>query len=215
VCNWRRHSRFSNFLPHFGPVYTLTFVTDTTKVRISAVCIENKTNVPDAELVGRTLRGDAAAFEDLVRRYERSARAIAYTVLKNWHAAQDAAQDAFLNAYLRLASLRQSSKFGPWLLKIAHNQARANSRAHRVHQPLDLANDQIAVDGEAENLDDMLYLIAQLANHERAVITLRYIEGHDVAMIAQIRSCSVGTVTKQLSRAHARLQKFLLQRERQ
>lgn len=60
----------------------------------------------------------------------------------------------------------------------------------------------------------MLNLVAALPDQERAVVLLRYVQGHDVAAIAVILGSPVGTVTKQLSRAHKRLEKIHAKRER-
>ena len=53
----------------------------------------------DRELVTDALAGKVGSFELLVHRYERSVRATCFGILRNWHEAQDAAQDAFLNAF--------------------------------------------------------------------------------------------------------------------
>jgi RNA polymerase sigma-70 factor, ECF subfamily len=174
----------------------------------------------DAGVVACVLAGDDKAYESLVRLYERPLRATCFAVLRNWHAAQDAAQEAFLDAYLHLRALRDPNRFGPWLLSIARRKAIALSQSIRVHAPLDAAAGAAAAEptvrttacsDESENL---LVLIARLPEQERAVAMLRHIEGHDVAAIAQIRGSPVGTITKQLSRAHARLRKMLEHGER-
>jgi RNA polymerase sigma-70 factor, ECF subfamily len=61
--------------------------------------------------------------------------------------------------------------------------------------------------------EELFDLIAELPDQERAVLLLRYVEGHDVAAIAVIRGSPVGTITKQLSRALKRLEKLLGKRE--
>jgi RNA polymerase sigma-70 factor, ECF subfamily len=168
----------------------------------------------DVALVAETLRGDAKAFEILVRRYERPVRATGFAVLRDWHAAQDAAQEAFLNAYMHLGSLRNPGRFGPWILTIAHNRALAVSHLNRSHQPLDEAPDPVGPPASCTDAVGLFDLIAQLPDHERVVVMLRYLEGHDVAAIAVIRNSSVGTVTKQLSRAYRRLEKMIAEGER-
>ena len=95
----------------------------------------------NAELVKAVLGGDRAAFAALVQRYERAVLGVATSVLEDHHAAQDAAQEAFMVAYRRLDSLRNGSTFGAWLLRITHRQAvrmaRQRSRAAEVVRPAD------------------------------------------------------------------------------
>ena len=73
---------------------------------------------------------NGAAFDELVRRYDRSARATCFGVLRDWHLARDAAQDGFVAAYTNLRLLRQPGSFGPWLLTIMRHRATRMAR-HR------------------------------------------------------------------------------------
>ena len=77
----------------------------------------------DVELVKACLNGEKKAFAVLVKRYERPARAAALDVLRDYHCADDATQDAFIAAYNKLPELRKASAFGPWLMKITRRCA--------------------------------------------------------------------------------------------
>jgi len=66
----------------------------------------------DSELVKRALAGQRSAFAELVDRYRDAACAVAYHYLGDFEEAQDAAQEAFVRAYLRLRQLREPGKFG-------------------------------------------------------------------------------------------------------
>ena len=79
--------------------------------------------VSDAELVGRARHGDAAAFGELVDRHRNAVYRATLAALGSPADAEDAAQDAFLAAYRRLASFRGESSFKTWLLTIAWHQA--------------------------------------------------------------------------------------------
>jgi RNA polymerase sigma-70 factor (ECF subfamily) len=70
----------------------------------------------DAEIVRAVLGGNREAFAALVARHERAVWATAWRVLRDDHAAADAAQDAFLQAFRRLGDLRRPEQFGVWLL---------------------------------------------------------------------------------------------------
>jgi RNA polymerase sigma-70 factor (ECF subfamily) len=170
----------------------------------------------DAEIVGAVLRGDREAFAALVSRYERAVWATAWRVLRDDHAAADAAQEAFLQAFHRLGDLRRPEQFGVWLLRIARRESirLARKRAHDPSRSLELAGVQMALGRECGNVpasdfsadaEDLLAAVATLPEHERLVIVLRYVDGRSVAEIAAALGRPVGTVTKQLSRAIDRL----------
>src|SRR5437870_6047066 len=76
----------------------------------------------EEELVERARRGDVGAYETLVRRYQDVAVRTAYVVAGGTEA-QDAAQEAFVKAYLALGRFRRGAAFRPWLLRIVANEA--------------------------------------------------------------------------------------------
>ena len=172
----------------------------------------------DAELIGQVQGGNVEAFAVLVRRYERLVRATALRTTHDRHAAEDVAQDAFLVAFQSLGRLRNSSKFGPWLLAIARNQA-AHSVRRSVRQELsigDVTAVQQSSNGKlTDQSDRLLELVERLPAHERVIVGLRHFEGHSVQEVAAMTGRPLGTVTKQLSRAHKRLQHWLSKELRQ
>ena len=166
----------------------------------------------DAQIVERVRRGDAAAYGTLVERYERAALAAALSVLQDVHAAQDVVQDVFVLCFTKLASLRDGSRFGPWLLKTVGREAvHASRRSRRMRiersdvEPYASDDDRLLSD-ERERL---LRCVQALPANERAAVSLRYFEGHGVNDIARITGSAVGTITKQLSRAIQRLREQL------
>jgi RNA polymerase sigma-70 factor, ECF subfamily len=160
------------------------------------------------ELIAAILGGEQAAFAELLRRYERAAWATAWKVLRDFHAAQDATQNAFVEAYRRLGQLRSPDLFGVWLLRITRREAlRLARRGSRAH-PLGLSGDVPACEpGERLTPEsaELVLAIARLPEHERLVVALRYLDGLSVAEVARLTGRPVGTVTKQLSRAIERL----------
>jgi RNA polymerase sigma-70 factor, ECF subfamily len=167
---------------------------------------------PDSELVHSVLRGDRAAYGELVCRYSQSVVTTAWQILGDYHAAQDVAQEAFLIAYQRLGSLRDGSMFGPWVLKIARRYA-GRSAAHRgrmVHLGTDNILPAPVEDGRlADDQQELLAAVTRLPEHERVVVVLHYFQEHSVQTVAQITGRPVGTVTKQLSRALRRLRESM------
>jgi RNA polymerase sigma-70 factor (ECF subfamily) len=77
----------------------------------------------DLDLVHASQNGDVAAFEQLVKKYDRKLLRIAQSVTHNREDSQDAVQEAFLKAYQNLAEFREDSPFSTWLIRITVNQS--------------------------------------------------------------------------------------------
>src|SRR5262245_54261023 len=150
---------------------------------------------PDAEIVCAVLRGQQDAFATLVARHERGAWAVARRVLRDDHAAADATQQAFIQAYQRLGRLRDPERFGAWLMRIARREAirEARRRAQQPHRRLEdpddgPPDDPIAPSRQATPVSDdceaVLDALARLPEHERVVVALRYLDGYSVNQVA-------------------------------
>jgi RNA polymerase sigma-70 factor (ECF subfamily) len=170
----------------------------------------------DAEIVRVVLGGDRGAFAALVARHERAVWATAWRVLRDDHAAADAGQEAFLQAFRQLADLRHPEQFGPWLLTIARRVSirLAQRRAREPSRSLDEAGIDPLPPGErphraatslSGDSEELLAAIGRLPEQERLVVVLHYLDGLSVAKVAVALGRPVGTVTKQLSRAIGRL----------
>lgn len=160
----------------------------------------------DAELVCQVLRGDVEAFSGLIERYERSVRALVLSQLGNLESADDATQATFVLAYRRLGTLRDARRFGPWVMQIARRQVVDVVRARRVTVPMpsDVAAEDASAMAWVEH-EHLLRLVDRLPSDERWLIGLRYFDGRSHNEIAEISGRPLGSVTKQLSRAVARL----------
>ena len=171
----------------------------------------------DAELVIAVLNGKKHLFAVLVKRYERPVRAVAMDVLGHRASAQDVAQDAFLKAYENLPKLRKTDAFGQWLMKItrrcALDSARRRPKETRLGTKIAAAieNPDGRLDEEKQRL---LAAVVKLSGAEKQVVMLRYFGEYSVNDVAEIVGRSVGTVTKQLSRARIRLRKILERSEK-
>jgi RNA polymerase sigma-70 factor (ECF subfamily) len=82
-------------------------------------------------LVNAARAGDTAAFEELVRRYDRNVFRIAQHITQNREDAEDVVQDAFVKAYTNLKQFQGQSKFYTWLVRIAVNEALMKLRRRR------------------------------------------------------------------------------------
>ena len=199
------------FLSHFCFVLALN-----SNSRSASVCKGSNVRT-DAELVNAVLDGEKQAFAVLVKRYERPVRAVALDVLGDYHSASDVSQEAFVKAYEQLAGLRKPEAFGPWLMKITHrcalDSARQKLREHRLEMKAAalIENPDGQLDEEKQRL---LTAIIKLPRSEKQVVMLRYLSDNSIKDVADIVGRSVGTVTKQLSRAHKRLRIILERSEK-
>lgn len=171
----------------------------------------------DAELVNAVLDGEKQAFAVLVKRYERPVRAVALDVLSDYHSAADVSQDAFVKAYEQLAGLRKSKAFGAWLMKITRRCALDSLRLRPKETRLE-TKIVTAIEGPNGQLDEdkhrLLAAVVKLPKAEKQVVMLRYFDELSVNDVAKIVDRSVGTVTKQLSRARIRLRTMLERSEK-
>src|SRR5712692_2909685 len=101
----------------------------------------------DLDLVHASKKGDVAAFEQLVKRYDRKLLRIAQGVTHNREDSQDAVQEAFLKAYQNLAELREDSQFSTWLIRITVNQSLMKLRKQRTIKEVSM-DQYFQTDGE-------------------------------------------------------------------
>ena len=170
----------------------------------------------EAALVSRVLAGDRAAFGTLVERYQAQARRVARAVLGDPDEADDAAQDAFLSALVKLDQYDRHRPFGPWLMRIVANAAtdRRRRRAVRRVEPLDVGlvggGPRPDRDAERSALGDRLRVaLAELPERRRMAVTLFDVEGYSHAEIAEILGIPEGTVRSEVFHARRRLRILL------
>ena len=166
----------------------------------------------DASLVSRARRGDAAAFEILVRRHFRAAYAVALANLGNQMDAEDVCQDAFVRALERLDDCRHPDRFAAWLLQIVRNRAHNFRSYGRVRSALSL--DEVvpasSVDtserAERAELGRLLEsALADLSQLQREVVLLHDLEGWKHREIAEILDLSEGMSRQHLMSARRNL----------
>ena len=95
----------------------------------------------DLDLVHASKNGNVAAFEQLVKRYDRRLLRISQTVTRNREDSEDAVQEALLKAFQNLAEFREDSQFSTWLIRITVNQSLMKRRKQRVHKVVSLDED--------------------------------------------------------------------------
>jgi RNA polymerase sigma-70 factor, ECF subfamily len=170
----------------------------------------------DAALVAKTVAGDRAAFGVLVERYAGQARRVARAVLGDPDDADDAAQDGFLSALVKLEQYDARRPFGPWLMRIVANAATDRRRRRTVRQAEQLdpslvgggpRPDAAAVRNElGERLRTAL---RELPERRRTAVVLFDVEGYSHAEISQILGIPEGTVRSEVFHGRRRLRTLL------
>jgi RNA polymerase sigma-70 factor (ECF subfamily) len=176
----------------------------------------NDPSLADSELVERAKRGDVAAFEQIIRRYQDPVFRVAYLVTHSPHDAQEAAQDAFVKAYGALGRFRNGAPLRPWLMRIAvnesHNLRRSAGRrdslvvraaAERSPEGADPSPEAALLASERRR--ELLRALEALPERDRLVIACRFLFDLSERETAQVLAWRPGTVKSRLSRALGRL----------
>ncbi len=174
----------------------------------------------------RVQKGNQAAFEELVRRYERKVYNIAYRILGNEDEATEALQDTFLRAYRFIPRFKFKSSFYTWLYRIATNVSLTRLRRRK-------AQETISLDEPVKNTDDLMFdlpdtgqtpeqvfqmkrlreklqeAVKSLPEEYRAVVILRDLEGLTNEEVSKILKLSIPAVKSRLHRGRLALREKL------
>jgi len=183
--------------------------------------------VEEMVLVKRARKGDLAAYDDLVRRYQERIYATIYHMTSNHEDANDLAQEAFIKAFQALRSFKGGSSFYTWVYRIAVNKTInfLKQRKNRAQMSLD------DLDFNAEHDPDLVALVSdktprrevalaelqeklnaamqKLSEPHRLAVTLHDVQGLSHEEIAEIMDCNVGTVRSRLFYARQQMQAYL------
>jgi len=172
----------------------------------------------DHELVRRVQRGDSAAFDLLVRKYQHRIVGLIGRYIADWSECQDVAQETFLRAYRALANFRGDAQFYTWLHRIAVNTAKNHLVSHNRRPPTDdididdaeqFASGMRLRDNDTPERELMRQQLEQtvmraveaLPEELRVAITLREVDGLSYEEIAKRMDCPIGTVRSRIFRA--------------
>lgn len=170
------------------------------------------------QLVDGTRSGDLEAFGRLVRRFQQMAYGCAFSVLGDFHLAEDVAQEAFLEAYRQLPALREPEAFPGWFRRIVLKFCDRQTRRCRLPTvPLeDAAGVSSTEPGpdraaeEREMKERVLDAIRSLPDGQRMVTTLFYIDGYSQNEISEFLEVPVTTVKKRLHDSRKKLKERML-----
>ena len=172
----------------------------------------------DHELVRRVQRGDSAAFDLLVRKYQHRIVGLIGRYVSDWSECQDVAQETFLRAYRALGNFRGDAQVYTWLHRIAVNTAKNHLVSHNRRPPTDdididdaeqFASGMRLRDNDTPERELMRQQLEQtvmraveaLPEELRVAITLREVDGLSYDEIAKKMDCPIGTVRSRIFRA--------------
>ena len=164
----------------------------------------------DADLVSRAQAGRLDAFEELVRRHRLGTYRVALRMLGDESDAEDATQDAFVQAWRKLAGFRADAAFSTWMYRIVTNRCLNMLRALRHTDPLPSDREAPASrpDRIAEGrwqVEDLVQAIGRLTPEQRAPLVLRELQGCSYDEIAEALDLSIPAVKSRLHRARLEL----------
>ena len=175
----------------------------------------------DVELIHQILSGNGTAFNTLFQKYQKSIHAIVWQKIGDYHVAEEITQDVFLQAYNKLATLKDPNKFSRWIYMIAKRRcANWNQREKTTMQSLEATDDVILEKSAYTNYvaeqrekaatehrrEVINMLLEKLPERERQVITLYYLGEMTSEAISNFLGVSVNTIKSRLRRARQRLQ---------
>jgi RNA polymerase sigma-70 factor (ECF subfamily) len=156
--------------------------------------------VEDADLISRVRRGDVEAYNLLVSRWEKRVFNYLLRLTASPDDALDLSQDAFLKAYQNIRKLDDPARFGPWLYRIAHNEAYSLFRKRRPETALeDVASERNPAPGFPMDLSlAVTAALDRLNPEQREAVVLKVYEGFKFDEMAEVLGCPVSTVKSRL-----------------
>jgi RNA polymerase sigma-70 factor (ECF subfamily) len=193
----------------------------------AAISLIDPNTLADGELVRTAVSGREAAFEELVRRYQRPIASYVYRMVGDYDAALDLTQEVFIKVYNSLSRYRSEFKFSTWIYKIAHNTAIDHLRRHTVRDQIMTADgvgprSEIAIESRRltpeqesereERRSEIESVVQSLPAAYRELIVLRH--SHDLSYdeIAEVTGLPLGTVKNRLFRAREAMRDLLVPR---
>ncbi|NMA82776.1 MAG: sigma-70 family RNA polymerase sigma factor [Epulopiscium sp.] len=184
-------------------------------------------------LLKKVKEGNQTAFEKLILQYEKQVYNIAYRMFYNEADAKDISQEVFLRIYQKIHTFEETSKFSTWLYRITINICIDELRKRKGKETYSIDETYKQEDGEMtkqyklqeqgpeevflqkERIEALHKGIQKLPEDYKAVIILRDLQNFSYQEIADILSCSLGTVKSRISRGRIQLKNILLEQTRE
>ncbi len=170
-------------------------------------------------LVQAAQGGDIEAFDGIVREFQDMAVGYAFSVLGDFGHAEDAAQEAFIQAYRDLHSLNEPQAFPAWLRRLVYKHCDRQTRGKRVRTvPLDAAQDAASKGPDpmqsserGEFRERVLQVVNALPEHERTAVSLFYINGYSQAEVGEFLDVPAKTIKSRLHSARGKLRERMME----
>ena len=169
------------------------------------------TEKPDKQLVEAAQRGDGDSFTELCGRYYPAMVAIAHSIIGDRHLAEDAAQQAFAAAAVKLPELRHAERFAGWLTVICRNSANDIGRKQQRICDIDKLSKLPARQDNSPDAEAVSEAVAGLEPEAREVIYLRYYDGLSYERISKVLGISEQAINGRLRRAKDKIVEYLKQ----
>jgi RNA polymerase sigma-70 factor (ECF subfamily) len=180
------------------------------------------THVTDSVLVRAAQNGNHRGFDLLVKRHQDRLFRSVFAVVRSAAVAEDITQDAFVRAFVNIASFRGNSQFYSWLFRIALNCRRKYLGRRIQNVPLEAAvsnniTSERAIDQpdlrliQSERVQAVRLALGRIEPRHREILILREYEGMNYQAIADLLGVPLGTIRSRISRARKRLRRELLQ----
>lgn len=165
----------------------------------------------DGQLVAKAADGEYSAFDELVSRHRTRVYYLALSKIRGRDNALDIAQEAFVQAYMSLKSLREPEKFGLWLSSITANLCKMHLRkTSEVLIPFEMIEELHAPVESDPNADIAREALDLLPNGTRSAAILYFIEEMKQTEIAEFLGISLAAVKSRIRDARASLQKEMI-----
>lgn len=173
--------------------------------RDTAVAVTEQSLIDEKGWVERARKADVAAFESLYRLYVDKVYGLCLRMTGNASEAEDCTQEAFIQAWKKLAKFRGDSAFGTWLHRIAVNSVLARMRKSRRERDRIQAVTDISpapeTQGDCAGFEDLQRAVDELPNGARHVFVLHAVYGYSHEETGGMLGIATGTSKAQLHRA--------------
>lgn len=166
-------------------------------------------------LEGRAEGSELAAFEQIIRQYERLVLVTALRLMGNLEDAQDASQEVFLKLYKHLDKVDSAGNFSGWLYRVTVNVCHDLRKRRPAPAPSEQAEaasaapDPQQITMEAERRRVLMMSLRMLPEKERAALVLRDLEGLSTDEVARALGSSEATVRSQVAKARIKMKDFV------
>jgi RNA polymerase sigma-70 factor, ECF subfamily len=181
-------------------------------------------DIPEEDTIRLAQEGNAAAFEQLYRRYSGRVYSLCLRMVRNDSEAEDLTQEAFLRVFRKIHTFRGEARFSTWLHRLTINLVLMGLRKKRYPEVsldatlepgeedsrplLELGGPDLRLSGVVDHLN-LSRAIEQLPDGYKEMFILHDVEGYEHHEIAEILGCSSGNSKSQLYKARLRLRELL------